>query len=247
MDRLPVPSVAGQHIGPYRLLRELGRGGMGIVYLAEHEDVGKQVALKLVRGGPVDPVATRRFLLERRVLARLEHPHIARLYDAGMAESTPGQPGEGTPYFVMEYVEGRPIDAYCDAKQLGVEDRLRLFETVGRAVQHAHQHFVVHRDLKPSNILVTEDGRVKLLDFGIAKVLAEAEEGEGEETLTGTGRRVLTPAYAAPEQVRGEAVTAATDVYALGVVLYELLTGCRPVDVSGRGLEAAQAVLAQEP
>ena len=246
MEIPPSPAVAGRHIGPYRLIRELGRGGMGVVYLAERDDVDKQVALKLVRGGHADPVTTRRFLLERKVLARLEHPHIARLYDAGIAEPSFGLSNEGTPYFAMEYVEGQPIDVYCDAKKLSIPDRLRLFETVCSAVQHAHQHFVVHRDLKPSNILVTEEGQVKLLDFGIAKVLAEAEE-EMEEALTRTGRQLLTPAYAAPEQVEGTAITATTDVYSLGVILYELLTGCRPYDINGSDGRAGDAFLKHTP
>ncbi|NNF59131.1 MAG: serine/threonine protein kinase, partial [Rhodothermaceae bacterium] len=234
--------AAARHtVGPYRILRELGRGGMGVVYLAERDEVDRQVALKLIRGGLADPALRERFLHEQRVLARLEHPHIARLYDVGIAD-------DGTPFFALEYVEGEPLDRYCDDHRLPLDARLRLFEAVGRAVQHAHQHFVVHRDLKPSNILVSEDeagqAQVKLLDFGIAKVVAEAEEA-GREQATQTGTRLLTPAYAAPEQIRGEAVTAATDVYSLGVVLYELLTGRRPYEVIGHG--GAQAVLTQEP
>ncbi|MEP0546269.1 MAG: tetratricopeptide repeat protein [Rhodothermales bacterium] len=212
-------AVEGRPIGPYRLRRLLGRGGMGTVYLAEREDVGRQVALKVVRGDLADPAARRRFELERRMLARLEHPHIARLYDAGVAD-------DGTPYFAMELVDGVPLTEYCDRERLGLDARLRLVGQVGRAVQHAHQQFIVHRDLKPSNILVTEDGTVKLLDFGIAKALDEAGEESG--ALTVTGRRVLTPAYAAPEQRTGGPATAATDVYSLGVVLFELLTGKRP-------------------
>ena len=242
LDGMPVTTVAGRRVGPYRLVREVGHGGMGVVYLAEREDVGRQVALKLVRGGLADPGATERFLFEQRVLARLEHPHIARLYDVGVT-------ADRSPYFAMEYIEGQPLNVYCDAHHLGIEARLRLFETVGQAVQHAHQHFVVHRDLKPSNILVTEDdaGRpqVKLLDFGIAKIMADAEEGAPAQTLTAAGHRLMTPAYAAPEQIKGEAVTAMTDVYSLGVVLYELLTGQRPYEATGPG--AAQAVLTQEP
>jgi serine/threonine-protein kinase len=242
LDDLIATTVAGRQVGPYRLVRELGHGGMGVVYLAEREDVGRQVALKLVRGELANPGATERFLFEQRVLARLEHPHIARLYDVGVT-------ADHTPYFAMEYVEGQALNAYCDAHHLGIEARLRLFVTVGQAVQHAHQHFIVHRDLKPSNILVTEDEagqpQVKLLDFGVAKVLADAEEGVPAQTLTAAGRRLMTPAYAAPEQIKGEAITAPTDVYSLGVVLYELLTGQRPYEVTGP--ETAQAVLTQDP
>ena len=211
--------IEGRPVGPYRLRRLLGRGGMGAVYLAEREDVGRQVALKVVRGDLADPAARRRFELERRMLARLEHPHIARLYDAGVAD-------DGTPYFAMELVDGVPLTDYCDRERLGLDARLHLIGQVGRAVQHAHQQFIVHRDLKPSNILVTPEGEVKLLDFGIAKALDEAGEESGE--LTGAGRRLLTPAYAAPEQRTGGPATAATDVYSLGVVLFELLTGKRP-------------------
>ena len=206
----------GTSIGPYAIREEIGRGGMGRVFLAEREDVGSRVALKLVRSAMAAPEHVERFLVERRILARLEHPNIARLLDAGM---TP----DDTPFFAMEYVEGETITAYCDRRQLSVEDRLELFATVGQAVAHAHQNLVVHRDLKPSNVFVSEDGRVKLLDFGIAKMLDADAPG-----LTATGRNLMTPGYAAPEQVRGEAVTTATDVYALGVVLYELLTGLRP-------------------
>ncbi len=206
----------GTSIGPYAIREEIGRGGMGRVFLAEREDVGSRVALKLVRSAMAAPEHVERFLVERRILARLEHPNIARLLDAGV---TP----DDTPFFAMEYVEGETITAYCDRRQLPVKERLELFATVGQAVAHAHQNLVVHRDLKPSNVFVSEDGRVKLLDFGIAKMLDADAPG-----LTATGRNVMTPGYAAPEQVRGEAITTATDVYALGVVLYELLTGFRP-------------------
>lgn len=229
---MPVASslpVVGRRVGPYTLVRELGRGGMGTVYLARRDDVEREVALKVVRGDLADPLARRRFLFERRVLARLSHPGIARLYNAGIAD-------DGTPYFAMEYVEGEPITAYCDRHQLGVEARLQLFERVARTVQHAHSHFVVHRDLKPSNILITEDTRSTprpvLLDFGIAKVLDDAELDN--EDLTATGRQLLTPGYAAPEQHEGGPITAATDVYGLGAVLYELLAGTRPGDDPSR-------------
>jgi serine/threonine protein kinase/tetratricopeptide (TPR) repeat protein len=231
-------SPLGRMIGPYRLVREIGRGGMGVVYLAEREDLQKHVALKLVRGGVAAPESLRRFFLERRLLARLNDPHIARLLDAGITD-------DGLPYYAMEYVDGDAIDRYCDARRLPVRQRLELFLAVCRAVDCAHRNLVVHRDLKPSNILVTADGAVKLLDFGIAKLLGE---GAAEEGLTGTGMRLMTPEYAAPEQVRGEPVTTATDVYALGMVLYELLAGHRPYRLAGRSpVEIERLVLREDP
>ncbi|HEY0778504.1 MAG TPA: serine/threonine-protein kinase, partial [Gemmatirosa sp.] len=241
------PHIAGRRVGPYRLVRELGRGGMGTVYLAERDDVGRRVALKLVRGGLAAPERVARFLVERRVLARLDHPHVARLLDAGVVD---GGPDDGTPWFAMEVVDGEPLDRYCDARRLRVGARLALVEQVCEAVAYAHRYLVVHRDLKPSNVLVTVGegaaggagagtgaGTVKLLDFGIAKLLADdgagAAAGDGGAALAGgalteAGLRLLTPEYAAPEQVRGEPVTTATDVYALGVLLYELLAGALP-------------------
>jgi serine/threonine-protein kinase len=215
--------LAGRAVGPYRLVRLLGRGGMGSVYLARRDDVDKEVAVKLL-DGPFSPDAIRRFLTERRVLARFDHPHIARLLDAGIVPPA-------TPYFVMEYVDGEEVTSY--AERVDLDTRLRLFEDVCSAVAYAHQHLVVHRDLKPSNIMVDRTGAVTLLDFGIAKLLDEVED------LTGTGIRLMTPECAAPEQVRGEPITAATDVYALGLLLFELLTGTRPYTL--RGLTPAQA------
>ena len=219
--------LVGCLVGPYRVEGEVGRGGMGAVYRARRADgaFDKEVALKLVKRGMDTDEVLARFRRERQVLAGLDHPGIARLLDGGAA-------ADGRPYIAMEYVEGEPITAYCDAHCLPVEDRLALFEAACEAVLHAHRRLVVHRDLKPSNILVGEDAhgtrRVRLLDFGIARLL----ESEADEALTQTGLRRLTPAYAAPEQLRGEAATTATDVYALGVVLYELLAGQRP---AGRG------------
>ncbi len=209
-------SPAGRLIGPYRVERELARGGMGVVYLAERADgqFEQRVALKLLKRGMDSDEIYRRFLAERQILARLNHPHIARLLDGGVS-------AEGQPYFALEYVDGTTILAHCEAGRLGVEDRLRLFLDVCDAVRYAHQNLVVHRDLKPPNILVTADGAVKLLDFGIAKVLHH--EPGAEMRLTEPGLRVMTPEYAAPEQVSGEPVTTATDVYAPGAVLYELL------------------------
>ncbi len=211
----------GRTIGSYRLVRLLGRGGMGVVFLAEGDDqqFEKQVALKLLPLGMGSTEATQRFLRERQILAQLEHPGIARLVDGGVTD-------EGTPYYVMEYVEGVPIDAFCDAKRMTVPARLGLFLKVCDAVEHAHRHLVVHRDLKPNNILVTSDGEVKLLDFGIARML-DGGQSAVESTFTGRAHP-MTLAYASPEQVRGEPITTASDVYALGILLYKLLTGLHP-------------------
>ncbi|MFQ5639455.1 MAG: tetratricopeptide repeat protein [bacterium] len=218
-------NLEGQRIGPYKIVREIGRGGMGAVFLAERAEgeFEQQVAVKLIKRGMDSEQILKRFKSERQILARLEHPNIARLLDGGVSN-------EGLPYFAMEYLEGEPISAYCDNRKLPVEKRLELFQTVCAAVHYAHRNLVVHRDLKPGNILVSEDGTVKLLDFGIAKVLAPDDDKARPQfqTLTQTGMHVMTPEYAAPEQVRGEPVTTVTDVYALGVVLYELLTGRRP-------------------
>jgi len=233
---------AGAQIGPYRLLSKLGEGGMGAVYLAERDDpqLRQRVALKVVRPGLLTPEQHARFINERQILAHLNHASIARLLDGGVT-------ADGQPYFVMEYIEGLPLDQYCDERRLSVEDRLLLFNEVCAAVYFAHQHLVVHRDLKPSNIMVTAAGEVKLLDFGIAKLL-ETDGVLSEELHTRTGHVVMTPSYASPEQVRGEAVTTASDVYALGVILYELLTGRRPYLVAGHTpAEIEQIVCEQEP
>ena len=206
-------------VGPYRLIREIARGGMGRVYLAERADgqFEQRVALKLIKRGMDSDEIHRRFLAERQILARLSHPHIARLLDGGVTS-------DDQPWFAMEYVDGVPITRHCRERDLGVRDRLLLFEDVCDAVRYAHQNLIVHRDLKPSNILVTSDGAVKLLDFGIAKLLDETSTDQSQVV---TGLRAMTPEYAAPEQVRMEPVTTATDVYALGAVLYEMLTGRR--------------------
>ena len=212
--------LRGETIGVYRLIEPLGQGGMGEVYLAERDDgrFDQKVAVKLVKRGMDSAEILRRFARERRILARLEHPGIARLLDGGETR-------DGRPYFVMERVEGESITDYCRTRRPPLDDRVRLVASCCDAVDAAHRAFVVHRDLKPSNIFVTADGQVKLLDFGIAKLLAE-EEGQ----LTSHGQRAITPAYAAPEQIVGGGVTMATDVFALGVVLYELLTGAVPFD-----------------
>jgi serine/threonine protein kinase len=228
-------------VGPYRLVRELGRGGIGVVYLAERTDgaQGDPVALKLIRHGLGSDRIHRRFLAERKILASLDHPYIARLLDTGLTDA-------GQPWFAMEYVEGTTIVAHAEARGLGLDDRLRLFLDVGEAVAYAHRHSVIHRDLKPGNILVTHDGRVKLLDFGIAKVLRE--DGEADSQVTRTADRLLTPEYAAPEQVRGDVPTAATDVYALGAVLFELVTGRRVLVIPRRTpTEIVRAVLESRP
>ncbi|HXE56652.1 MAG TPA: serine/threonine-protein kinase [Gemmatimonadales bacterium] len=235
-------AAAGRRIGPYRVLRELGRGGMGVVYLAERDDgqFRRRVAIKLLRASPDAEELHRRFLAERQILASLDHPNIGQLLDGGV---TDGQ----LPYFVMEYVEGVPITEYCDRHRLDVDARLRLFLDVCAAVSHAHHNLVVHRDLKPGNILVTADGRVKLLDFGIAKLLNPGL-GAVAQPVTRTDFRVMTPEYASPEQIRGEPLSVASDVYALGVVLYELLTGRRPYRfASGSPGELTELVLEREP
>ena len=221
-DREAADPLVGSHLGPWRLVSVLGRGGMGTVYRAERADgqYRQEVAVKLVRSGPRDPYAIERFRTERQVLARLIHPNIAGLLDGGFAP-------DGTPYLVMELVDGIPITEWCAAEGLSLEARLRLFRVVCDAVQHAHRALVVHRDLKPSNILVSRSGNVKLLDFGIAKLLAP-EGWDVESTATRAEMRLITPEYGAPEQRQDGPVTTATDVYALGIVLYELLTGVRP-------------------
>jgi serine/threonine-protein kinase len=228
---------ADARVGPYRVIHELGRGGMGIVYRAERADgeFDQIVALKLMRRGLDSDDTTVRFRRERQILAQLDHPSIARLLDGGLH-------ADGRPYFAMELVEGEPITTYCDRRGLSIDARVRLFCRVCDAVQYAHGRLIVHRDLKPANIFVTAAGDLKLLDFGIAKLLADADEDATQ--LTRTGLRALTPAYAAPEQARGEPVSTATDVYALGVILCELLTGRRP---SASASEVERPALAAEP
>ncbi len=242
----PVP----ERIGPYRLLRELGSGGMASVWLAERTDMlqGRQVALKLphgdwgaygVRSASRRSGLAERMKREREILATLNHPNIASLFDAGVAE-------DGQPYLALEYAEGERIDAYCQSHALDVPARLRLFLQAARAVAHAHANLVVHRDLKPSNILVNAHGEVRLLDFGIAKLLDQGVAAETE--LTQQAGRALTPDYASPEQIRGEAIGTASDVYSLGVVLHELLTGARPykLERSSRAV-LEEAILRAEP
>jgi serine/threonine protein kinase len=232
--------AAGQMIGPYRVVRELGRGGMGAVYLAERADeqYHKQVAIKLIKRGMDTDSVLRQFRNERQILASFDNPNIARLFDGGTTQ-------DGSPYFVMEYVEGHPIDFYCAEKKLVVRERLKLFRDACAAVSYAHRRAVIHRDIKPSNILVTADGVPKLLDFGIAKIL---QPGAAEGAVTVTAFRPMTPAYASPEQVRGEPVTTASDVYSLGVVLYQLLTGQLPYSFTSKSpFEIARAITETEP
>ena len=231
----PAPSSqhVGRRLGPYRLLEEIGAGGMGEVYRAVRvdEEYEREVAIKLVRAGADAQFVGARLRTERQILAAFQHPNIARLFDGGTTE-------EGIPYLVMELIAGQPITEYCDRHQLDLEGRLRLFLLVCSAVQYAHQHAVIHRDLKPSNILVTEDGQPKLLDFGIAKILEPgAIPVRGD--LTVNAMRLLTPDYASPEQLKGDPVTAASDVYSLGVLLYELLTGIRPFGGRSRAMQDA--------
>ncbi len=221
----------GEIIGRYRIVRLLGRGGMGAVYLAERADqqFDQQVALKLINRSVAGSSIARRFRSERQILAYLNHPNIARLFDGGASE-------DGVPYLAMEYVEGTRIDAYCEQQHLSLEQRLRLFQHVCAAVQCAHQNLIVHRDIKPSNILVTAAGVPKLLDFGIAKLLDSRNTGTLAD-LTRVQERVLTPEHASPEQVKGGPIGTASDVYSLGVLLYELLSGTRPYALSNRSLE----------
>jgi serine/threonine protein kinase len=225
-DELEAETRVGQLCGHYRILSLIGEGGMGEVYLAEDTVLSRKVALKLIKGGLKTKEVLRRFHNERQILANLEHPNIARLLDGGMT-------ADGLPFFVMEYVEGPPIDVYADTQQLDITERLKLFRTVCSAISYAHQRLVIHRDIKPSNILVTADGMPKLLDFGIAKLFDPTQTRESREA-TATLMRALTPEYASPEQITGERVTTATDIYSLSVLLYELLTGQRPYRFKSR-------------
>src|ERR1017187_7540366 len=227
------PSFTTKDFGPYHIGNVLGEGGMGVVYLAQRDDLGSLVAIKILRDAWLSPARRERFLSEQRTLAQLNHPSIARLYDADTL-------ADATPWFVMEYVDGLPLTEYCWQRQSSIRERLQSFRSVCEAVQHAHQHAIIHRDLKPSNILVKPDGTVRLLDFGIAKQL-DVLDKPADQTLTGL--RLMTPAYAAPEQVRGGPVGVYTDVYSLGVILYELLAGRLPFDLSNRTPGEAEAII----
>jgi serine/threonine protein kinase len=230
--------VISKDFGPYQTLKLLGEGGMGVVYLAERKDIGTQVAIKVLRDAWLSPARRERFASEQRTLAQLNHPSIARLYETATLT-------DGTPYFVMEYVEGTPLTDYCRKNNCSVETRLNLFRAVCEAVRHAHSNAVIHRDLKPSNILVKADGTIRLLDFGIAKQL-ESLDLTIDQTMTGL--RLMTPAYAAPEQIRGDRIGISTDVYSLGVILFELLTAELPFDLSNlTPVEAATIIAEHEP
>jgi serine/threonine-protein kinase len=228
-------AIFSQQFGPYRIRKLLGEGGMGVVYLGEREDLGSVAAIKLLRDAWMSPARRERFTAEQRTLAQLSHPSIARLYDADTLE-------DGTPWFAMEYVEGLSLTEYCSRHSCGIAERLRLFAAVCEAVRYAHSRAVIHRDLKPSNILAQADGTVKLLDFGIAKQL----DAEGGTNQTLTGLRLMTPAYAAPEQIRGEQAGTYSDVYSLGVILYELLTGRLPFDLSTKSPGEAELTIVNE-
>ncbi len=233
----------GDRIGPYRVLRTLGVGGMGEVYLAERADAEfeQQVAIKVVFGGSLTRGVQSRIKIERQILAQLDHPNIAHLLDGG---SLP----DGTAYIVMEYVDGIPIDVFCDSNKLDIVARLKLFQTVCAAVHYAHQNLIVHRDLKPSNILVTAAGVPKLLDFGIAKLLDERQAGHHTLAVTHADFRLMTPDHASPEQVRGQAITTSSDVYVLGVLLYKLLTGTSPFVIpSMRLTDIERAICEKDP
>src|SRR5580658_9199060 len=227
---------AFKEFGPYRILKTLGEGGMGIVYLAERKDLGSQVAIKILRDAWLSPARRELFATEQRTLAQLNHPSIARLYDA---DTSP----DGSPFFVMEYVDGVPLTTYCDKNNCSVHGRLRLFRAVCEAVLYAHHHAVIHRDLKPSNVLVKNDETVRLLDFGIAKHMESLGES-ADKTMTGL--RLMTPAYAAPERIRSGQVGIQADVYSLGVILYELLAGRLPFDLSGLTPAQAEKVLTEQ-
>ena len=236
--REKMPEV-NEAIGNYEILSLIGSGGMGEVYLAEDGQLHRKVALKIVRRGLYSGNIIRRFQREEQILASLTHPNIARLYGGAVTS-------EGIPYFVMEYVDGARLDYYCDEQKLTIRERLQLFRRICSAVSYAHQHLVIHRDLKPANIRVAADGEPKLLDFGIAKLLEPQTSNIAEQTMTLLG--VMTPEYASPEQVRAETMTTASDVYSLGVVLYELLTGQKPYQIANRSpANVERAIMEQEP
>ena len=238
LEQRTAGALAGQRMGPYRVVRELGRGGMSRVYLAARADQAfeKQVAIKVVERGLDSADVTQRFQSERQILARLDHPNITRILDGGTTE-------DGLPFLVMDYVEGEPIDQYCDTRALDVAARLKLFQGVCAAVHYAHQNLIIHRDIKPGNVLVTRDGVPRLLDFGIAKLAApEVQPSESTRTVL----RRLTPEYASPEQVRGEALTTASDVYSLGVLLYRLLSGQSPYRTQAASASALERAVCED-
>ena len=233
-------SLTNRRVGAYQVGEVIGAGGMGKVYLAHRADgqYEQKVAIKFVKRGMDTDEILRRFRTERQSLASLDHPNIAKLIDAGATE-------DGLPYFVMEYVDGRHIDQYCDEHSMSIGERIELFRQVCAAVHHAHQNLIIHRDLKPSNILVTDEGRIKLLDFGTAKLLTGDHHDTTQQLATEAGRQVLTPGYASPEQIRGDTITTATDVYSLGVVLYELLSGRRPHWILGQSPSEVERIICE--
>src|SRR5262245_44441661 len=229
-------------IGSYRVVRSLGEGGMGTVYLAMRadEEFIKYVAIKVIREGRDSKEIIARFRRERQILAALDHPNIAKLLDGGTTD-------QGFPYFIMEYIQGTRLDEYCDSHKLNTAERLELFRSVCSAVQFAHQNLIVHRDLKPANILVTSDGVPKLLDFGIAKFLNPGTYAD-DLPPTDTIMRAMTPEYASPEQFKGDPITTSSDIYSLGVILYQLLSGARPYTFTGKSpAEVYNAVCQDEP
>lgn len=233
----PAAEPERRTVGSYEIIREIGRGGMGAIYLARHSDFGQNVAVKIIKRGMDTEAILHRFDRERQTLASLDHPNIAHFIDGGTTE-------DGLPYFVMEYVDGLPITTYCDKARLTIDQRLTIFRKVCSAVAHAHRNLVVHRDIKPTNVLVSADGEPKLVDFGISKLLSP----DRQQTETAPELRLLTPEYASPEQVCGDAVTTATDVYSLGVLLYELLCGRRPFALQGRpSADALRAIIEKMP
>jgi serine/threonine protein kinase/Tfp pilus assembly protein PilF len=236
------PTLIGQRIGPYTVVRLIGMGGMGAVYEASRADeqYDKRVAIKIVQRDIDSETTLARFRRERQILASLDHPNIATLHDGGVM-------ADGRPFLVMEYVDGAPITTWCSEHALPLRGRLALFRQVCAAVHHAHRNLVIHRDLKPANILVTQDGTVKLLDFGIAQLVSEAATDTASEPLTRGGARAYTPEYASPEQIRGDTLTTATDVYSLGVVLFELLTGVRPHRLTSRALVDIERAVLETP
>jgi eukaryotic-like serine/threonine-protein kinase len=238
------PLRPGTAVGPYVVEREIGSGGMGAVWLARRSDglIKRAVALKLPHPGPLGRHLAERFASERDILAELSHPNIARLYDAGFAD-------DGQPFLALEYVAGAPLVEYCDQHRLDLRHRLRLFQQVLRAVQYAHGNLVIHRDLKPSNVIVGNDGRAMLLDFGIARLIAIDPHDDARRALAGAGGGALTPGYASPEQIAGQPVTTASDIYSLGVLLFELLTGERPYNCAGNASRAQleEAILKLDP
>ncbi len=232
-----VNPLVGKHIGPYLVEEELGYGGMGVVFIGRRDDkeFEQKVAIKILKQGLSTKYLVKRFENERQILANLQHPNIAKLFDGGKTS-------DGLPYLIMEYIEGKPLTEYCDEKNLSIKQRLELFVDVCSAVHYAHQNLIIHRDLKPGNILVNNEGRPKLLDFGIAKLLDETIELDAFK-LTQTRMWHLTPEYASPEQIKGENITTGSDIYSLGVLLYQIISGQQPYTFTNNSPLAISKVL----